>query len=169
MAAGGAEGGSGPGAAMGIVRKSSHQFRTREASTSCSRRRRRPQIRVRLPPRPRRRPSRRSLSPALHLCTSGPGAAGPAPSPSACRPGPGPALPAVRLSLVRLGEPDGAGAEAARHARGAGRRRPRLLQLGPRALFLPGLLSPWEPTGERPAPWGPGCGQGMGTPEVIHK
>ncbi|KAB0347611.1 hypothetical protein FD754_012468 [Muntiacus muntjak] len=109
MAAGGAEGGSGPGAAMGDCAEIKSQFRTREGfykllpGDGAARRSGPASAQTPAPPQPPQPPP----GPAS---ASGPGAAGPAPSPPPAGPGPGPALPAVRLSLVRLGEPDGAGA-----------------------------------------------------------
>lgn len=108
MAAGGAEGGSGPGAAMGDCAEIKSQFRTREGfykllpGDGAARRSGPASAQTPAPPQPPQPPPGPASS-------SGPGAAGSAPSPPPAGPGPGPALPAVRLSLVRLGEPDGAG------------------------------------------------------------
>lgn len=108
MAAGGAEGGSGPGAAMGDCAEIKSQFRTREGfykllpGDGAARRSGPASAQPPAPPQPPQPPP----GPAS---ASGPGAAGPAQSPPPAGPGPGPALPAVRLSLVRLGEPDCAG------------------------------------------------------------
>ncbi|XP_022441038.1 dystrophia myotonica WD repeat-containing protein [Monodon monoceros] len=110
MAAGGAEGGSGPGVAMGDCAEIKSQFRTREGfykllpGDGAARRSGPASSQTPAPPQPPQQPLPGPAS------TSGPGAAGAAPSPPPAGPGPGPALPAVRLSLVRLGEPDGAGA-----------------------------------------------------------
>ncbi|XP_058284455.1 dystrophia myotonica WD repeat-containing protein isoform X1 [Hylobates moloch] len=109
MAAGGAEGGSGPGAAMGDCAEIKSQFRTREGfykllpGDGAARRSGPASAQTPVPPQPPQPPP----GPAS---ATGPGAAGPASSPPPAGPGPGPALPAVRLSLVRLGEPDSAGA-----------------------------------------------------------
>lgn len=98
MAAGGAEGGPGPSAAMGDCAEIKSQFRTREGFYKL------------LPGAATRRSGPTSAQPPPGpAAASGPGAAGPASSPPPAGPGPGPALPAVRLSLVRLGDPDGAG------------------------------------------------------------
>uniref|UniRef100_A0A8P0TU62 DM1 locus, WD repeat containing n=1 Tax=Canis lupus familiaris TaxID=9615 RepID=A0A8P0TU62_CANLF len=109
MAAGGAEGGSGPGAAMGDCAEIKSQFRTREGfykllpGDGAARRSGPASAQTPAQPQPPQPPPGPASS-------SGPGAAGSAPSPPPAGPGPGPALPAVRLSLVRLGEPDSAGA-----------------------------------------------------------
>ncbi|XP_038384470.1 dystrophia myotonica WD repeat-containing protein isoform X4 [Canis lupus familiaris] len=109
MAAGGAEGGSGPGAAMGDCAEIKSQFRTREGfykllpGDGAARRSGPTSAQTPAQPQPPQPPPGPASS-------SGPGAAGSAPSPPPAGPGPGPALPAVRLSLVRLGEPDSAGA-----------------------------------------------------------
>lgn len=107
MAAGGAEGGAGPSAAMGDCAEIKSQFRTREGfykllPGDATRRSGPASAQTPAPPQPPQPPP----GPAA---ASGPGAAGPASSPPPAGPGSGPALPAVRLSLVRLGEPDGAG------------------------------------------------------------
>ncbi|XP_017445486.1 dystrophia myotonica WD repeat-containing protein isoform X3 [Rattus norvegicus] len=107
MAAGGAEGGPGPSAAMGDCAEIKSQFRTREGfykllPGDATRRSGPTSAQTPAPPQPTQPPP----GPAS---ASGPGAAGPASSPPPAGPGPGPALPAVRLSLVRLGDPDGTG------------------------------------------------------------
>lgn len=107
MAAGGAEGGPGPSTAMGDCAEIKSQFRTREGfykllPGDATRRSGPTSAQTPAPPQPTQPPP----GPAA---ASGPGAAGPASSPPPAGPGPGPALPAVRLSLVRLGDPDGAG------------------------------------------------------------
>eukprot|EP00072_Mus_musculus_P056623 XP_006539588.1 PREDICTED: dystrophia myotonica WD repeat-containing protein isoform X2 [Mus musculus] len=83
MAAGGAEGGPGPSAAMGDCAEIKSQFRTREGFYK--------------------------LLPGDATRRSGPTSAQTPAPPQPTQPPPGPALPAVRLSLVRLGDPDGAG------------------------------------------------------------
>lgn len=107
MAAGGAEGGPGPSAAMGDCAEIKSQFRTREGfykllPGDATRRSGPTSAQTPAPPQPTQPPP----GPAA---ASGPGAAGSASSPPPAGPGPGPALPAVRLSLVRLGDPDGSG------------------------------------------------------------
>lgn len=137
MAAGGGEGGSGPGAAMGDCAEIKSQFRTREGfykllpGDGATRRSGPASAQTPAPPQPPQPPP----GPAS---ASGPGAAGPASSPPPAGPGPGPALPAVRLSLVRLGEPDGAGEPPATPA-GPGAGGDRVcFNLGRELYFYPG-------------------------------
>lgn len=155
IAAGGAEGGSASrirhGGLCGIVTEPAP---SEGFSYAAPRATALPADRVRLPPQTpaAAQPPQPQPGPAL------PRPRRRGPCPVLRRPGPGPALPAVRLSLVRLGR-DGAGAGSCPPqpaGLGAGETASASTS-GPRALFLPGLLSPWEPTGERPAPWGPGC------------
>lgn len=136
---------------------------------AAPRRRRRPQIGSGFRPDPGAAPA--AAAPARPCLCLGPRRRGPRSVPSACRPrARARAACGAPKPRASRGARQRRGRGAACHARGTGRRgRPRLLQLGPRTLFLPGLLSPWEPTGERPASWGPGCRLRMGTPEVIHK
>lgn len=171
MAAGGAEGGSGPGAAMGDCAEIKSQFRTREGfykllpGDGATRRSGPASAQTPAPPQPPQPPP----GPAS---ASGPGAAGPASSPPPAGPGPGPSLPAVRLSLVRLGEPEGSGSgdpPATPAGLGAGGDRV-CFNLGRELYFYPGCcrrgsqrvsgprrgawvlrgLGPWEVIGESP-------------------
>lgn len=151
MAAGSAEGGSGPGAAMGDCAEIKSQFRTREGfykllpGDGAARRSGPASAQTPAPPQPPQPPP----GPA-----SGPGAAGPASSPPPA--GPGPALPAVRLSLVRLGEPDGAGAgEPPATPAGLGSGGDRVcFNLGRELYFYPGCCrgGSQRVSGVRPGP-----------------
>lgn len=112
MAAGGAEGGSGPGAAMGDCAEIKSQFRTREGfykllpgDGAAARRAGPAAAQTPAPPQP---PQQQPPPGPASAAAAGPGPAS-SPPPPGPGPGPGPALPAVRLSLVRLGDPDGAG------------------------------------------------------------
>ncbi|XP_049643209.1 dystrophia myotonica WD repeat-containing protein [Suncus etruscus] len=112
MAAGGAEGGSGPGAAMGDCAEIKSQFRTREGfykllpgDGAAARRAGPAAAQAPAPPQP---PQQQPPPGPASAAAAGPGPAS-SPPPPGPGPGPGPALPAVRLSLVRLGDPDGAG------------------------------------------------------------
>lgn len=137
MAAGGTEGSSGPGAVMGDCAEIKSQFRTREGfykllpGDGAARRSGPASVQTPAPPQPPQPPP----GPASG---SGPGATGSAPSPPPSGPGPGPALPAVRLSLVRLGEPDGVGEPPATPA-GLGAGGDRVcFNLGRELYFYPG-------------------------------
>uniref|UniRef100_A0A8D0P0G4 Dystrophia myotonica WD repeat-containing protein n=1 Tax=Sus scrofa TaxID=9823 RepID=A0A8D0P0G4_PIG len=137
MAASGTEGSSGPGAVMGDCAEIKSQFRTREGfykllpGDGAARRSGPASVQTPAPPQPPQPPP----GPASG---SGPGATGSAPSPPPSGPGPGPALPAVRLSLVRLGEPDGVGEPPATPA-GLGAGGDRVcFNLGRELYFYPG-------------------------------
>ncbi|XP_028921072.1 dystrophia myotonica WD repeat-containing protein isoform X1 [Ornithorhynchus anatinus] len=103
--AAGAEGGAGPGAALGECPEIKSQFRTREGFYKLlpgeGSRRTAPAPAPAPGPAPGPAPTPGPAAAAASSSSSPTPPAGPGPGP-----GPGPALPAVRLSLVRLGEPD---------------------------------------------------------------
>lgn len=158
MAAGGAEGGSGPGASMGDCAEIKSQFRTREGfykllpGDGAARRSGPASAQTPAPPQPPQPPP----GPAS---TSGPGAAGPASSPPPAGSGPGPALPAVRLSLVRLGEPDNAGTgEPPATPAGLGAGGDRVcFNLGRELYFYPGCCRRGSQRVSGLRPGRPGC------------
>nr|XP_044989482.1 dystrophia myotonica WD repeat-containing protein isoform X2 [Jaculus jaculus] len=114
MAAGVSESGSGPGGGLGECAEIKCQFRTREGFYKLlpgdGAARRPGPVSVQTPAPPQPPPPPPGPASSASASASAPGAAASASSPPPPPPaGPGPALPAVRLSLVRLGEPDSTG------------------------------------------------------------